>query len=158
MGPDDRQPICAGWGTRQRVAEVRADLDLGSDRIDRDAIWTAKRAAFALLWPVARTDPARVADVASYRAREGKGQAHANGMPVTSHEIYPAVASGADGVEHIRGTSRRGYSPKVTALFRSYQDVENISEDSGDEGLTLTAGRLAFTHQPGIVGRAEQFA
>ncbi len=52
--------------------------------------------------------------------------AHANGMPVTSHEIYPAVASGADGVEHIRGTSRRGYSPKVTALYRSYQDVVDL--------------------------------
>ena len=26
--------------------------------------------------------------------------AHAHGMPVTSHELYPAVALGADGVEH----------------------------------------------------------
>jgi hypothetical protein len=42
--------------------------------------------------------------------------AHAMGMPVTSHELYPAVAFGADGVEHIRGTSRRGYSPKISAL------------------------------------------
>src|SRR4029079_19150718 len=32
--------------------------------------------------------------------------AHGMGMPVTSHELYPAVAFGADGVEHIRGTSR----------------------------------------------------
>ena len=40
--------------------------------------------------------------------------AHAMGMPVTSHELYPAVAFGADGVEHIRGTSRRGYSPKIS--------------------------------------------
>ena len=37
-------------------------------------------------------------------------------MPVTSHEIYPAVAYGADGVEHIRGTSRRGFSPKMSEL------------------------------------------
>jgi Tol biopolymer transport system component/imidazolonepropionase-like amidohydrolase len=50
-------------------------------------------------------------------------EAHRMGMPVTSHEIYPAVAFGADGVEHIRGTSRRGYSPKVTALNRTYGDI-----------------------------------
>ena len=70
--------------------------------------------------------------------------AHANGMPVTSHEIYPAVASGADGVEHIRGTSRRGYSPKVTALNRSYQDVIDL----------LTASKMTITPTIGITGGA----
>ena len=68
--------------------------------------------------------------------------AHANGMPVTSHEIYPAVASGADGVEHIRGTSRRGYSPKVSALNRSYQDVVDL----------LTASKMTITPTIGIQG------
>ena len=68
--------------------------------------------------------------------------AHANGMPVTSHEIYPAVASGADGVEHIRGTSRRGYSPKVTALNHSYQDVIDL----------LTASKMTITPTMGIQG------
>jgi imidazolonepropionase-like amidohydrolase len=66
--------------------------------------------------------------------------AHANGLPVTSHEIYPAVASGADGVEHIRGTSRRGYSPKVSALNRSYQDVIDL----------LTASKMTITPTIGI--------
>ena len=70
--------------------------------------------------------------------------AHANGMPVTSHEIYPAVASGADGVEHIRGTSRRGYSPKVSALYRSYQDVVDL----------LTASKMTITPTIGITGGA----
>ena len=70
--------------------------------------------------------------------------AHANGMPVTSHEIYPAVASGADGVEHIRGTSRRGYSPKVTALNRSYQDVIDL----------LTASKMTITPTIGITSGA----
>ena len=70
--------------------------------------------------------------------------AHANGMPVTSHEIYPAVASGADGVEHIRGTSRRGYSPKVTALNRSYQDVIDL----------LTASKMTLTPTIGITSGA----
>ena len=70
--------------------------------------------------------------------------AHANGLPVTSHEIYPAVASGADGVEHIRGTSRRGYSPKVSALNRSYQDVIDL----------LTASKMTLTPTIGITAGA----
>lgn len=70
--------------------------------------------------------------------------AHANGLPVTSHEIYPAVASGADGVEHIRGTSRRGYSPKVTALFNSYSDVSDL----------LIASKMTITPTIGITGGA----
>ncbi len=61
--------------------------------------------------------------------------AHQNGMPVTSHELYPAVAFGADGVEHIRGTSRRGYSPKVSALNYSYRDVIDLL---GQSGMTIT--------------------
>jgi imidazolonepropionase-like amidohydrolase len=68
--------------------------------------------------------------------------AHANGMPVTSHEIYPAIASGADGVEHIRGTSRRGYNPKVTALNHTYQDVIEL----------LTASKMTLTPTIGISG------
>jgi Tol biopolymer transport system component/imidazolonepropionase-like amidohydrolase len=61
--------------------------------------------------------------------------AHAMGAPVTSHELYPAVAYGADGVEHVRGTSRRGYSTKVTELYRSYDDVIALLAASG---MTIT--------------------
>ena len=68
--------------------------------------------------------------------------AHAMGMPVTSHELYPAVAYGADGVEHIRGTSRRGYSPKISALSRSYRDVIDL----------LTASKMTLTPTIGIQG------
>jgi len=69
-------------------------------------------------------------------------EAHAMGMPVTSHELYPAVAFGADGVEHIRGTSRRGYSPKISLLSRSYQDVIDL----------LTASKMTLTPTIGIQG------
>jgi Tol biopolymer transport system component/imidazolonepropionase-like amidohydrolase len=48
--------------------------------------------------------------------------AHAHGLPVASHEIYPAAFVGMDGTEHTAATSRRGYSPKMT-LGRSYADV-----------------------------------
>jgi len=57
--------------------------------------------------------------------------AHAHGKPVTSHELYPAVAFGVDGVEHLRGTSRRGYSPKLSATNRAYRDVIELIAKSG---------------------------
>ena len=61
--------------------------------------------------------------------------AHDQGKPVTSHEIYPAIAFGIDGVEHLRGTSRRGYSPKLSGTNRAYQDVIDLLAKSG---VTLT--------------------
>ena len=65
--------------------------------------------------------------------------AHAKGRPVTSHEIYPALAVGIDGVEHLRGTSRRGYSPKISARARAYRDVTDLIARSGAT-LTPTIG------------------
>jgi imidazolonepropionase-like amidohydrolase len=81
--------------------------------------------------------------------------AHDIGIPVTSHELYPAVAFGADGVEHIRGTSRRGYSPKVSQLNRSYQDVVELLTFS-KMTLTPTVGiyggfRLAIARDPSLL-------
>ena len=49
--------------------------------------------------------------------------AHGVGIPVASHEIYPAAFVGVDSVEHTDATSRRGYSPKIATLHRSYEDV-----------------------------------
>ena len=74
----------------------------------------------------------RLSDPVQKRAIE---EAHALGIPVTSHELYPAVAFGADGVEHVRGTSRRGYSTKVSELSRSYGDVVALLAASG---MTIT--------------------
>src|SRR5262249_31464355 len=61
--------------------------------------------------------------------------AHTIGRPVTSHELYPAVAFGVDGVEHLRGTSRRGYSTKLSSTSRAYRDVVDLIVKSG---MTLT--------------------
>ncbi|HEY7290699.1 MAG TPA: amidohydrolase family protein [Vicinamibacterales bacterium] len=61
--------------------------------------------------------------------------AHALGRPVTSHELFAGVAFGVDGVEHLRGTSRRGYSPKASDTNRAYQDVVDVLAKSG---MTLT--------------------
>ncbi len=58
-------------------------------------------------------------------------EAHRQGFYVTSHELYPAVAYGVDGIEHVAGTSRRGFSPKLTSLRRSYDDVIELVARSG---------------------------
>jgi len=52
--------------------------------------------------------------------------AHKIGVPVSSHEIFPAMRYGVDAVEHIGGTSRRGYSPKISAMNFTYQDVTDL--------------------------------
>jgi hypothetical protein len=51
---------------------------------------------------------------------------HAMGVPASSHEVYPAAAIGSDGTEHITGTSRRGFSPKIASLQRTYSDVAEL--------------------------------
>jgi Tol biopolymer transport system component/imidazolonepropionase-like amidohydrolase len=61
--------------------------------------------------------------------------AHARNQPATSHELYPAVAFGIDGIEHLSGTSRRGYNPKHSSTGRAYQDVIDLMAKSG---VTLT--------------------
>jgi len=70
-------------------------------------------------------------------------KAHAIGIPVSSHEIYPASSYGVDAVEHLRGTSRRGYSPKQTELGFSYGDVIDILSRTGmsvTPTMTLSGG------------------
>jgi Tol biopolymer transport system component len=52
--------------------------------------------------------------------------AHSIGVPVATHEIYPAAFVGVDNTEHTGATSRRGYSPKIATLQRSYQDVVQL--------------------------------
>ena len=42
---------------------------------------------------------------------------------------------GIDGVEHILGTSRRGYTPKMSLTYKTYEDVAEIITSAG---MTLT--------------------
>jgi imidazolonepropionase-like amidohydrolase len=62
--------------------------------------------------------------------RKVTAAAHQMGVPTSSHEIWPAAGYGMDAVEHNGATSRRGYSPKTTALSRSYDDVVQILAQS----------------------------
>lgn len=61
--------------------------------------------------------------------------AHATGIPLSSHEVYPAALHQMDGTEHTTGTSRRGYNPKVATQQTSYEDVAQLF---GRAGMTLT--------------------
>jgi Tol biopolymer transport system component/imidazolonepropionase-like amidohydrolase len=76
--------------------------------------------------------------------------AHARNKPVTSHELYPAVSFGIDGIEHLTGTSRRGYSPKQSSTARAYRDVIDLIAASGVT-LTPTIG-LAGGYRARIAG------
>ncbi len=71
--------------------------------------------------------------------------AHQMGVPTSSHEIWPAAGYGMDAVEHNGATSRRGYSPKTTALSRSYDDVIQILARSRmNHTPTLILSGLSF--------------
>lgn len=65
--------------------------------------------------------------------------AHAIGIPVSSHEIYPSTKYNVDAVEHIRGTSRRGYSMKQSELKKTYDDVVQLLVKS-QMNITPTVG------------------
>jgi Tol biopolymer transport system component len=75
--------------------------------------------------------------------------AHGIGIPTSSHELFPAVAHGMDHVEHIGGTSRRGYAPKVSGMGRSYNDVTRLISESG-MGITPTAVLPGYTTIVGL--------
>jgi Tol biopolymer transport system component len=87
--------------------------------------------------------------------KEAVGRAHARGVFVTSHEVYPAVAFGVDGIEHVRGTSRRGYSPKITDLRRTYDDVVELiarSKAFFTPTVLIHGGYdLALAREPGLL-------
>jgi imidazolonepropionase-like amidohydrolase len=57
--------------------------------------------------------------------------AHSIGIPVATHEIYPASLVGVDNTDHTSATSRRGYSPKAATMQRTYDDVIQLFGKSG---------------------------
>jgi len=79
--------------------------------------------------------------------------AHGIGIPVATHEIYPAAFLGVDSTEHVGATSRRGYSPKIATLQRSYEDVIQIFGKSGRILCPMISnpgmGKL-FAREPGM--------
>jgi Tol biopolymer transport system component len=70
------------------------------------------------------------------------GFAHAMGIPASTHEVYPAAFVGMDSLEHVGGTSRRGYSPKNT-LDHTYNDVSRVI---GAAHMTMTPTLIPELH------------
>jgi imidazolonepropionase-like amidohydrolase len=90
--------------------------------------------------------------------KEAIEKAHADGIFVTSHEVYPAVAYGVDGIEHLSGTSRRGFSPKLTQLRQTYDDVVELIARSGvyfTPTVLIQGGyTLALAREPDLLDEA----
>lgn len=131
---EEREAILAGLRVGPRIFLTGATLDgtriyypgaaaLASGQ-ERDVVL---RLARELDYDVVKTY-VRLDDEAQ---REAIRRAQRFGAFVTSHELYPAVRYGINGLEHVKGTSRRGFSPKMTDLGRSYQDVRSLVAESG---------------------------
>ena len=78
--------------------------------------------------------------------------AHGIGVPVATHEIFPAALVGVDNTEHTAATSRRGYSPKQSTLQRSYEDVVQLFGKSERYWCPMMSGggvRRIFEARPG---------
>lgn len=79
--------------------------------------------------------------------------AHSIGVPVTTHEIFPASMIGADGTEHTGATSRRGYSPKLATQQTAYDDVIQLFGKSERAFTPTIAGagtRELFAKDPSL--------
>jgi hypothetical protein len=66
------------------------------------------------------------------------------GVPVATHEIYPAAFVGVDATEHLGATSRRGYSPKQGPLAHFYGDVIALFGESRRTITPTNFGALSF--------------
>ncbi len=131
---EERESIRAGRRVGPRIFYTGATLD--GDRIyytgalalnDGEELEQEMKRAVALGYDLVKTY-VRLSDPLQKEAIE---KAHAEGVFVTSHEVYPAVTYGVDGIEHLSGTSRRGFSPKLTELRRTYDDVVELIARSG---------------------------
>lgn len=79
--------------------------------------------------------------------------AHGIGIPVATHEIFPASLVGVDNTEHTAATSRRGYSPKMATLQRAYEDVIQLFGKSGRIFCPMISGggtRRLFELDPSL--------
>ncbi|HEY7699419.1 MAG TPA: amidohydrolase family protein, partial [Vicinamibacteria bacterium] len=155
---EEKESIRAGRRVGPRIFYTGASFD--GDRIyypgalalnDGEELEQEMTRALALGYDLVKTY-VRLPDSLQKDAIE---KAHAAGVYVTSHEVYPAVAYGIDGIEHLSGTSRRGFSPKLTQLRRTYDDVIELIARSGvyfTPTVLIQGGyTLALAREPGLL-------
>ena len=158
---EERESIRAGRRVGPRIFYTGATLD--GDRIyyntslalnDSEELEQEMERAVAMSYDLVKTY-VRLPDPLQKETIE---KAHAEGIFVTSHEVYPAVAFGVDGIEHLSGTSRRGFSPKLTELRRTYDDVAELIARSGvyfTPTVLIQGGyTLALAREPGLLDEA----
>ena len=156
---EERESVRAGRRIGPRVFMTGAAMD--GDRVyytsyvaiaDEESLAREMQRAFDLGYDLVKTY-VRLSDDLQRLAIE---EAHRQGIFVTSHELYPALAYGIDGIEHVAGTSRRGYSPKLSDLRQSYDDVVELISRSGayftPTMLVYGGWALALAREPGLVG------
>ncbi len=83
--------------------------------------------------------------------------AHGIGVPVATHEIFPASFVGVDNTEHTSATSRRGYSPKMATQQMAYDDVVQLFGKSARIFCPMISGggaRRLFELDPDAQGRS----
>ena len=135
---EEREAIASGRRSGPRLFTtgylldgVRTYYPMSSGAPDEDTVDLELERARRLEYDLLKTY-VRLPDTLQRRAVEG---AHRIGIPVSSHEVYPAASYGMDSVEHQAATSRRGYSPKFSVGGRVYDDVLSILSSAG---MTLT--------------------
>ena len=144
--PGPRQFFTGGLTDGTRIYYGAATSINSDEQLDRE-LNRAVRLGYDLIKTYVRMPDAMQQRITAF--------AHAHGLPVSSHEIFPAMRYDVDAVEHIGGTSRRGYSPKITAMNRSYQDVVQLLAKSG-MNITPTASlqggfAVMTTKDPGLL-------
>lgn len=90
-----------------------------SERRLRQELDRARLLEYSLLKTYTRLPADRQQRVLSAARRQG--------LSVSSHEVYPALALGGDRVEHLRGSTRLGWSSKQSDGLRMYGDTLAIA-------------------------------
>jgi Tol biopolymer transport system component len=127
---ENRESVDAGWrvgprhfGTGEACEGSRLAYDgMHPVRTEEEMRREADRAAaldYDLMKCYVRLSPERQLQATRAAQRLGIG--------ITSHYLFPAVAFGAAGHEHMGGTSRFGYSRTGSLLGTGYQDVVAIA-------------------------------
>ncbi|SER30946.1 4-alpha-glucanotransferase [Microlunatus flavus] len=136
---------------RAQTARLRDDLDArlaGVDVIDRDAAWTAKRAALRALFAVPRT-PGREAAFAAYRAREGDGLRNFATWSAIATEHGPDHRTWPEDLRHPEGAAVRAWAQEHDdeVGFESWLQWVLDEQLDGAQAAALRAGmRLGVMH------------
>ncbi|WP_329009745.1 amidohydrolase family protein [Micromonospora rifamycinica] len=77
---------------------------------------------------------------------------HAAGLPVTTHYSYPSESYGLDGLEHVGGGNRLGYTQIASRIGRVYDDTVALKALSGSWiTSTLLFAAVRYAHDTALL-------